>query len=71
MSRPRPAADEVALEVLVTVACPRCWQETTLTVEPAYGHQVLVEDCPVCCTPMEVAIESEDGEVQRVEVLSS
>ena len=47
----------------VFVTCPACWQRIELEVDPSIHDQRYVEDCPVCCRPMEVETRVEEGEV--------
>lgn len=39
-----------------TATCPHCWERITLLVDASAGNQNYVEDCPVCCHPMLVAV---------------
>jgi hypothetical protein len=48
----------------VSVSCPACWQTVELDIDPALGDQQFVEDCQVCCRPMQVEVTVWDGEVQ-------
>jgi hypothetical protein len=44
------------------VACPYCGELTTVTGDEVGGKSV--EDCVVCCRPMDVVVERDaDGEV--------
>ena len=44
--------------------CPYCWETITMVIEPAEEPQVYVEDCEVCCNPIQIAFqEVEDEEV--------
>ncbi|RMF66370.1 MAG: CPXCG motif-containing cysteine-rich protein [Alphaproteobacteria bacterium] len=42
-----------ALEAL-NGRCPHCGSAITLTVDTTAGEARYVEDCPVCCQPIEV-----------------
>ncbi|WP_295541673.1 CPXCG motif-containing cysteine-rich protein [uncultured Thiohalocapsa sp.] len=44
-----------ALQVCVQ-QCPWCGELIELTVDCSYGDHVYVEDCSVCCAPIEVTI---------------
>jgi len=33
--------------------CPYCGERLTLLVDPSAGEQVYIEDCVVCCRPIE------------------
>ena len=42
----------------VSVECPYCGEPMDLVVDPTAGStQSYVEDCAVCCQPMEVLVE--------------
>lgn len=50
----------------VEVACPYCGEPITLAVDETGGRaQTYVEDCPVCCQPIEVRarVEHEEFEI--------
>ncbi len=38
--------------------CPYCGEPLVLFVEPAAGEQSYIEDCPVCCRPIECRLRS-------------
>jgi len=43
----------VPLETDVPYGCPYCGEENHLGVDPSGGSdQRLIEDCPVCCSPI-------------------
>lgn len=39
---------------LVQVHCPHCGEAIELVVDTSAGAAEYVEDCPVCCRPIEV-----------------
>lgn len=45
------------LEPIVNVACPYCGELVDLVIDVSAGSQSYVEDCNVCCQPMEVTID--------------
>jgi DNA replicative helicase MCM subunit Mcm2 (Cdc46/Mcm family) len=45
-------------------ACPHCWQQISMLLDPAYS-QTYVEDCEVCCNPIEITVQFEDGELMH------
>lgn len=50
------------------VDCPYCGEFIVLLVDESAGEQTYVEDCSVCCQPIEVcAVETGDG-AWRIEV---
>lgn len=42
---------------LVAVTCPYCGEAIELAVDESAGSATYVEDCPVCCHPMQVDVE--------------
>ncbi len=43
--------------------CPHCWEEISMLIDTSVPHQKYVEDCEVCCNPMEIMVSCEDGEL--------
>ncbi len=53
----------------ISVDCPYCGEALELYVDPSGGStQKYVEDCAVCCQPMEVIVEIEGDEGASVSV---
>jgi hypothetical protein len=53
----------------IFVECPYCGEPLELYVDPSGGSaQKYVEDCAVCCQPMEVLVEIEGDEEYSVSV---
>lgn len=48
--------------------CPFCWEEISFLLDPSAGKQIYVEDCGVCCNPLEVHVRFQDGELLSFEV---
>ena len=55
-----------ALEQFVDVTCPYCAEPVLLLLDIATGSQSYVEDCQVCCQPMYVTVEVNEGALQSV-----
>ncbi len=34
--------------------CPYCWEEISMLLEPSNQVQQYVEDCEVCCRPIQI-----------------
>ncbi|MDT0606796.1 CPXCG motif-containing cysteine-rich protein [Croceitalea rosinachiae] len=34
--------------------CPYCWEEISMLLDTSISNQTYVEDCEVCCNPIEV-----------------
>lgn len=45
----------------VGINCPFCWEPVTILVDTSVEFQQYVEDCEVCCRPMELTIDATDG----------
>jgi hypothetical protein len=51
-----------------TLSCPYCGEPFETGVDCSAGSQSYVEDCPVCCRPIEVALHvGHDGRLLGVE----
>ena len=48
--------------------CPYCWEEISMILDPIDGRQVYVEDCEVCCNPIEIDYRFEASEVVDFQV---
>ena len=42
---------------ITPVSCPYCGELIEVMVDPSAGRQRYVEDCQVCCRPMDMAVE--------------
>ncbi|QCX01156.1 CPXCG motif-containing cysteine-rich protein [Aggregatimonas sangjinii] len=43
--------------------CPYCWEEISMLLDPSITSQTYVEDCEVCCNPIEVTPRFEENEL--------
>lgn len=53
------------------ICCPFCGQSFDLTIETSQASQRFIVDCEICCRPLEIAVECEDGEILSVDVLAN
>ncbi|MCC5858309.1 MAG: CPXCG motif-containing cysteine-rich protein [Ectothiorhodospiraceae bacterium] len=54
----------------ITVHCPYCGETFDTAVDCSAGSQRYVEDCQVCCQPIEYLVEVDlDGTLSRVDFL--
>jgi hypothetical protein len=44
-------------------ACPYCWEQISMVLDISVTTQTYVEDCEVCCHPIEVCYRAEDGAI--------
>ncbi|HKU14290.1 MAG TPA: CPXCG motif-containing cysteine-rich protein [Steroidobacteraceae bacterium] len=56
------------LETTAEVTCPYCGEAITLLLDLSVESQAYIEDCSVCCQPMNVAYRAEDGELAELSV---
>jgi hypothetical protein len=53
----------------ITIDCPYCGESFSTQVDLSAGSQNYVEDCAVCCRPIEVFVEvGDDDELVAVRV---
>jgi len=43
--------------------CPHCWQTVSMILDLSVAEQSYVEDCEVCCNPIQVSYTTEDNEL--------
>ncbi|MGD0587122.1 MAG: CPXCG motif-containing cysteine-rich protein [Oryzomonas sp.] len=42
-------------------ACPHCGERVSVVLDLSVGYQRYIEDCEVCCNPIEITYEAEEG----------
>ncbi|MEY8020868.1 CPXCG motif-containing cysteine-rich protein [Muriicola sp. SD30] len=45
--------------------CPYCWEEISMLIDTSVATQTYVEDCEVCCNPIEINIHCTAGELHE------
>jgi len=49
---------------LESIQCPYCGETIDLAIDDSVDHQQYVEDCQVCCRPINIAVAvDEDGTI--------
>ncbi|WP_083796125.1 CPXCG motif-containing cysteine-rich protein [Algoriphagus machipongonensis] len=43
--------------------CPYCLAEISMLVDPSVSSQKYIEDCEVCCNPIEIQVSIDEGEI--------
>jgi hypothetical protein len=51
----------------VAVQCPYCWEEITLLIDASIEMQEYVEDCEVCCRPIDFVVEVDEQGLAKVD----
>jgi hypothetical protein len=61
------AMDSGAGEEFVTVQCPYCGEAISIAVDVSAGSSTYVEDCQVCCQPIEMELRvTDEGEFEEL-----
>lgn len=48
----------------ITIHCPYCGESYETVVDASAGSQRYIEDCAVCCRPIEITLQvGDDGEL--------
>lgn len=47
----------------VDAQCPYCGETIDIHVDPSEEGQVLIQDCDVCCKPVQFSVEIDEGEI--------
>mgnify|MGYP000374433025 FL=1 len=46
----------------IHIQCPYCLQAVTVLLDTGvYEYTTLIDDCEVCCRPIEISYKTEDG----------
>ena len=53
-----------------SIQCPHCGECLEITLDVSEGNAEYITDCEVCCRPMTVTVQVEDGEIADVQVQS-
>ncbi len=40
--------------------CPYCWEQISMLLDVSVSNQTYVEDCEVCCNPIEISTHCND-----------
>lgn len=51
------------------VQCPFCGETFSTVVDCSEDDQVYIEDCFVCCKPIQFHVQCSDGDLTRLEVV--
>jgi hypothetical protein len=50
------------------IHCPFCAEAITILLDTSAGDQSYVEDCQVCCQPMQISFELRGDELHSLQV---
>ena len=43
--------------------CPYCWQPITMLLDTSIRQQIYIEDCEVCCNPIQIQVKFNNSEL--------
>ena len=50
--------------------CPYCWEEISMLFDTSINNQQYIEDCEVCCNPIEINPTFQNRELINLEINS-
>lgn len=65
MEEAKPMLEEIS------VSCPYCGETFDTTVDLSAGDQSYIEDCYVCCCPIQFDVRTENNQLISVDVNTS
>ena len=51
--------------------CPYCWQKISMLIEPSEGTTMYIEDCEICCNPLNIKYIFSNSELLKFNAYSS
>ena len=57
---PGDNAGSDGLDPFADIACPYCGEFLTIALDLSAGSQTYIEDCQVCCQPMQIKVWTRD-----------
>jgi hypothetical protein len=45
--------------------CPHCGEQISMVLDPSIPHQTYIEDCEVCCRPIEITYSLQGDALAR------
>ena len=43
--------------------CPYCWEEISMLIDYSQSTQRYIEDCEVCCNPIQLSLKIKDQQI--------
>lgn len=51
------------MEIENFFTCPYCWQQISMVLDLSIGEQNYIEDCEICCRPVQIFYAADDFEL--------
>jgi transcription elongation factor Elf1 len=48
--------------------CPYCWEEISMLLDSSITNQSYIEDCEVCCNPIELNVQFKNRELSYINI---
>ena len=61
MVKQGPSNDERFTIRKQVFTCPHCGERISMLLDLSAGFQRYIEDCEVCCNPIEISYQAEEG----------
>ncbi len=45
---------------------PYCWEEISMLLDTSITNQTYIEDCEVCCNPIELSVQFKNTELMNI-----
>lgn len=45
--------------------CPYCWERISMLIDNSIPYQSYIEDCEVCCNPIQITASISNGELEH------
>lgn len=62
MTHHRPTEEHFSLHKQI-FTCPHCGERISVLLDPSTDFQHCIEDCEVCCNPIEISYQAEEGRI--------
>ncbi len=53
------------MEIEHFFTCPHCWQKISMILDVSIEEQTYIEDCEVCCNPIQIGYSVVDFEIEN------
>ncbi len=50
--------------------CPYCWEQISMLVDVSQNQQTYIEDCEICCNPIQISVITEQQQIVNFQVES-
>ena len=62
----RPVFHPYYLMLESNFTCPYCWENQLKMIDPSIEFQRFIEDCEVCCNPIDFTVKVQEGQYAEI-----